>query len=913
MFGLLLIGSLGLSRNLGVVFEPEQLLGGGNPVARQYFAIEEAFGQAQTMMVVVSGSDREAMIAAAHETVARVRASDELNPLFTSINLESDASYPLQWGLMLADEIADIEDTQRLLEQRSVLGFLTTLNDTIEEVVLDNEEQFVTNQDQWAGLAALGGFERITLTLQDALADGDAAAGGNTARAETASRSLIEAMFAGEQYNWNPNQDMLTMTFLPSFDVLDLDALNTAVKGVDAIAQQVDAEMPGVSLGVGGELAWGVARHEGAGADTLYPTLVALGLIVVLFFFSFTRVRKMLLALVALVCGIILTMGAITITVGHVSLITSIFAVILMGLGIDFGIHLVSNYDDFRLQGLEPADAMRKAMVAGGTPIMLGGITTAVAFFSLILASAPAIKEFGIVAGMGVIITLITMLLLFPALLMSFGGKGELKRARWRPMINFSFMGKLGEGIDAHPYIAILLAVVLTVGAIFTIPRNVIDFDPMNNSPRSHPYTQTLQQVIDGMEVSPFISFSVTDDVEEARRLSEAFRRNPLVARVVSVADFLPPADEIPARLERIAAGGPAGPLGSRDAADLDTPEGQQAVRTTEHVELLAQELQRLEWNVIEFGDLAVAGMGEDNLVVRRRDAMIREILGAEVGSPGREVFQNAIAAITADPQTSAVRLAALDTAFAGQMRQQQGHMMVDRAPTSADLPDEYRSSLVSRDGSQFLITVVPTAETQDSSDTIYEFMTTLNAVDDGLTGSIPLYVALVDELFSEAAQAAVWVMLAVFILLFLIFRHISHVLLAFVMVILGIVWMFGILPLTGTHLALTAGLVFPLLIGIGTDDAMHILHRYNHEGGQIVPALRYSGKAVLLTTITTMLAFGSLAVVGEMATIAAIGWLLFVGFGTCFIATVVVLPACLSIGRRITGGKNEQDNTNQT
>ncbi len=891
LFGVLTAMGLVLSQNLGLVVEPEQLLGKDNAVANQFFEIDEAFGFTSNLMITVEGKDREEMVRAAHTVSSRIRADRELSQFFSAINLKNDAEYPLRWGLMLADDAEDVETTLRLLEQRSLLGFLTTLNDTLEEVVLSDDDRFATNQDQWNGLAALSGFERLTTGMQGALA-----ASGTPTPQETehATREIMQSVLAGEQYNWSPDQDMLLISMLPAFDVLDFDSLYAAVHGVEAITEQVDREIAGVSVGVGGELAWGVARHEGAGADTLYPTLVALGLIVVLFFFSFTRMRKMVLALLALVVGILITVGAIVLTVGHISMITSIFAVILMGLGIDFGIHLVSNYDDFRLKGLNPAEAMRQTMLTGGTPIMLGGLTTACAFFSLALSNSPAVAEFGVVAGMGVLITLATMLTFFPALVLSFGGKRELNRARWRPMIDFSFMSSLGRGIQTHPYIAIGLCLVLTVGAIATIPRNTVDFDPMNNAPRNHPYTRTQQRIIDRMEVSPFISFSTRTSLEDTRELTEAFRRERTVSRAVSVADLLPPAEEVEARLARIASGGPAGPLAAGDVAGYSGPE-----RTAAHVERLADEIQRLEWNVIELGDLAVAGLGEDNLVVRRRNLMVREIFGAEVGEPGREIFQNAISAITADPESAARRMTAIDEAFSSMMETQQRHMSVDRAPTVADLPEDLRHQLVSRDGNQYLITVLPTPETQADSEAILAFHTAMTAVDPGVTGSVPLYVELVNEIFSEASRAGVFVAAVVFLLLLLIFRRITHVILAFIMVVLGIVWMFGLLPLTGTQLGLTAGLVFPLLIGIGTDDAMHILHRYNHEGGDIVPAIRYSGKAVLLTTVTTMLAFGSLAVVGEMATIAAIGWLLFVGLGTCFVATVILLPACLALGQR--------------
>lgn len=901
VFAVLTIGGLVLAGNLGVVADPEELLGDQNPTAQQFFEVTNAFGFTSSLIVVVEGENRNEMVEAAHRVHDRITANPELRGYFSTINLRNDPEYALRWGLMLARDIDGMSDTMALLEQRSIAGLLTVLNDSLETTVLSDEERFTTNQDQWSGLAALSSFENLTIELATALGGPEGIQSEEHARA--VAESIVQTVFAGEPYTWSPNQDMLTFSLIPAFEMDDFDALYASVGGVDEIVKQVSAEMTGVELSIGGEVAWGVARHEGVNSDTLMPTLIALVFILVLFFFSFTRMRKMVLAIIALAIGIIITMGAIEIVVGHISMITAIFAVILLGLGIDFAIHLVSNYDDFRLKGLDPTEAMKKTMETGGAPIFLGGITTACAFFSLGFASSPAIREFGIVCGLGVVITLVTMLLLFPALMLSFGGKKtELKRAKWRPMINFSFMGGLGRKIESHPWVALVAIVVLTGISIWAIPKNVVDYDPMNNSPRNHPYTMTQRTIIEKMEISPFISFAKRGSVEEARELAEQFRRAPLVARVASVADLLPPENEIAARLAVIAAGetvardvqhGAGNPTGNPIGV------GAQA-RTPVDVGVLADEVQRLEWNVIEMGDLAVAGMGEDNLVVRRRNAMIREILGAETGAPGREVFQKTIAAIEADPAGSAQRLAYLDAALSSAMEAQQARMLVDRAPTVADLPTDIRRGMISLDGTEYLISVVPTAAAQGGSDTIMEFHSSLTEIDPGLTGSVPLYVALVSEIFTEASRAGVYVAIAVFLLLFIIFRNLKHVVLAFLMVAFGIVWMFGILPLTGTHLSLMAGLVFPLLIGMGTDCAMHILHRYRHEGNKIVPAIRYSGKAVLLTTVTTMLAFGSLAVAGEMATIAAIGALLFVGLGTCFIATVIALPALLTVSDKL-------------
>lgn len=888
VFAVLLVASIALSGNLGVVVDPEEMMRQDNPTVRRFFEVSDTFGFTSTLIVAVEGTDRTAMRHAAHRVVELVDEDPELAALFSAVNLRTDPDYVMTWGKMTAAEIDDIADTQRLLEQRSALGLLTTLNNTLEDVVLADDQQFTTNQDQWRGLAALAGFERLITEISDALAT----PGGTDltpAEAEQRAQAILESIFAGELYTWSPNEEMLTFSFLPAYPMEDLEALSASVAGVETIVQQVEQEYPELTLRIGGEIPWVVARHQGATSDTMVPTLLALALILVLFFFSFTRMRSMVLAIFALVVGIILTVGAIVLTVGHISLITSIFAVILLGLGIDFAIHLVSNYDDFRLKGMDTRESLRHAMEAGGAPIILGGVTTACAFLSLGLAGAPAVQEFGIIAGLGVLITLATMMILFPALLVTFGGKAELRTGRRRLLINYSFMGRLGAAIERHPVAALAFTAVITVVAFSALPRNVVDYDPMNNSPRNHRYTETQQRIIDVMEVSPFISFSLGEDLDETRTRAEEFRREPLVSRVLSAADLLPPGDEVQRRLEVIAAGGPAGPRGVRDLGAGGT------------LEDLLDEIQRLEWNVIELGDLAVAGMGEENLVVRRRDAMVREILGAETGEPGREVFQTAIAAIASDTAAAEARLASLDAALAGALERQQARMAVDRAPTIADLPQDLRRQLVSPDGSQFLITIIPTAETQDGSEVILQYHRDLTQIDPGLTGSVPLYVEMVNEIFEGAARAGIYVIVVVLVLLFAIFRHVRHVLLAFSMVVLGLLWMFGFLPLSGTALTLTAGLVFPLLIGIGTDDALHILHRYRHEGNRIEPALRYSGKAVLLTTLTTMLAFGSLAVAGEMATIASIGALLFIGLGTCFLATVVALPAFLSIGKKIT------------
>lgn len=934
LFGVLTVVSLALSGGISVITSTDEMLGEGNPAARRFREITDTFGSTGSLVVAVEGPDRASMIEAAHLAVERIEERDDIMQHVRAIDLTVDPEYGLDWGLMLADDVNDIENLQRLLEQRSLLEFVTAVNDMYEDVVLEDDERFATNQDEWDGAQGLAGIELFTRTVaasvsgselppevvaaatgnagsdpvagndRDSTGGGPAPGGagreavvgtaGGTGGATGEAAALVRTFFSGDMYRWSPDDELLTFTVQPNFPLDDLDATRESVYGLRDVAAGIEEEMDGIHIGIGGEIAQNQDEQDAASADMLVPALVALLLIVLLFAVSFARFRNIFFAILTLIVGILLTAGAIALTVGHLSFITSAFVVILIGLGIDFGIHLVSNFDDFRSRGDDPPTAIRKVMHAGGTPIILGGVTTAAAFFTLSVARMPAVTEFGIIAGLGVVLTLAATMILLPALMLSFGSKGDVRSFRRRFLVDYGFLAGVGSAISRHRRAAVIAILVITVLAATIVPANRVDYDMLSMGPSSGPAVDTQRTIMDRMEVSPFTALTTADSVGEARKTADALRRQSLVSRVASISDLLPPEEEIDERLAAIAATGPDGG-GTGANGDAGSP----PQRTPDDVQALADEIQRLEWNIIELGDLSVAGLGENNRVVRRRDAMIREIIGAEVGEPGREVFQNAIEAITDDPEASAGRLARIDAAFPAAMNEQQQRMQVDRAPTVADIPESIRANFVSDSGDRFLTTIVPVAQTHDSDEILLAYHDQISEVDPAVTGSVPLYVTLVDELFTDGAQAAAWAALVVFLVMMAIFRKPAHVLLAFGSVAVAIVWTFGILPLLGMELIAFVAVVFPLLIGIGTDFAMHILHRYDHEEGDIVSTLRFSGKAVLLSSVTTMLGFGSLALVGEIGAVSALGTLLFVGIGACLVATVIGLPAFLGLRKR--------------
>jgi len=111
-----------------------------------------------------------------------------------------------------------------------------------------------------------------------------------------------------------------------------------------------------------------------------------------------------------------------------------------------------------------------------------------------------------------------------------------------------------------------------------------------------------------------------------------------------------------------------------------------------------------------------------------------------------------------------------------------------------------------------------------------------------------------------------------------------------------GFIWMLGLMVILGLKLTLVNVMGLPLILGIGIDDGVHILHRYEVEGrGNIKEVYKSTGKAIIMTSLTTMLSFGSL-VFATYRGYGSLGRALFIGVGTCLLTTIFFIPSILGI-----------------
>ncbi|MBI2091611.1 MAG: MMPL family transporter [Deltaproteobacteria bacterium] len=114
----------------------------------------------------------------------------------------------------------------------------------------------------------------------------------------------------------------------------------------------------------------------------------------------------------------------------------------------------------------------------------------------------------------------------------------------------------------------------------------------------------------------------------------------------------------------------------------------------------------------------------------------------------------------------------------------------------------------------------------------------------------------------------------------------------------MGILWLFELMGAFGIHFNLANFFGIPILIGVGIDNAVQIVHRYiNERGKQSVSFFmtRSTGIAVLLTSLTTLASFGTLAFARHKG-IASLGLIMSIGTITCFITSMIILPCMLKV-----------------
>lgn len=869
--------SIVATRNIRVTTQLKDMLPHDVPIVRSMEEINDRFDGGMSLLIVIEGEDKARMARCAQTFAEEVRADEKVMQYVKAINLKADPQFVAKWGFLM-QEADDLERSRENLSRLNLLPFFTTLNDSLETVYTgeDAEEDLSTSRQETEAVGMMGQFDTFLTLLHDYLENPGAAP------LDRQGRILAETFLHPNPYTYSWDNRMLLFSIAPNFSVDDIDKMMDMTAGIKSVLTRVNEQYPDISIGYTGEVAMGADEQDAMSFDMLVPALVALAAIGILFLISFRPTGSIALTVLVLITGIVFTFGFIGITIREITLVTSMMAVLLIGLGIDYGIQVVTNYVTFRKDGFDPEEAVRNTFRRAGMGTMLAAVTTALSFFVMAATGSKAFAQFGLVAGAGILLCFLAMFFILPSLLLLFSKKppGRSKI----PAVEYGFLSRLGSWAGKRRILVIIICLMITAGLFIAALSSSLEYDIMKLEPQNMTSFVYYEKVMESFGINPLSAMVIAEDEEEAWELTRAIEKEPLVANVSSIANYIPSDQEQEKRLLVIRS--------MRNDTDRYDPDYEYSQND---VEALMAQIQRLEYNIIELGDLSVAGLGEENRILKKRNLMIREIFGAEVGKPGEEVFQNLTGLLKSDPALFAERLTSLDRSFAREMdRVVAGMTAVDRPIEKEDLPDSIRRTLLEKEGEQNLVIIYPEKRATMSRASMERLNRRLGEISPEITGYTRILVSWMDDTIVKSRQAMIYIFAAVILFLLLSFRSVKRSLIAAVPLVVGMIWMFGLYRLIGLRLNAINIVVIPLVIGIGIDFGIHLVHRFTVEK-EIGTVYRYTGKAVFLSALTTMIGFGSLALIGSFPSVASIGAILFFGIVTCLLTALFLLPSLLS------------------
>ncbi|NOZ60407.1 MAG: MMPL family transporter [Calditrichaeota bacterium] len=801
---------------------------------------------------------------------------DRINKkLIQRVDYKNEVDFLKQHGLLLIKE-KDLKNLKEVFSSPNLEDFVFHVNNSMEAEYIQDSESMSTREKEDGAFMFLDGIEGF-VRLLNRYADGE-----NISDEEV--KELTDKILIGEPYMLSYDKSTLVLNAIPNFTMLDTELM---VKGTDVIQKIVDQQLenyPGIRAGLTGFIPVGRDEMYYSQKSLGYTSLIAIIAILILLIISFRMWLAPLFAMINLIIGIVWAIGVAVILVGQLNIMTQMMSVILLGLGIDFSIHLISFFSEKRAAGATIAEAMEETFLKSGGGVITGGLTTAAAFLTLVVSSSRGMKEMGLVTGFGLLAILVATFLILPIMLVLRERVVDRKLRRTEKRaeilqrdISLKSLGIIADWLGRHYIFSLVSMVIVTIFLVWQASKITFDTNYMNIEAEGLTSIALQDTVLDKFDMSMDYSMVLTDNVEESRQLAEKFRDLGSVAMVEDISLYLPSKEKQQRRRAHIAEVKNA--MSRATVARKITPRA---------FEKIVRELQRLDMNVKELQDMAYLG-GQDKV-----DNKCQKIVGNPDDPNSRDIILELVKKLKQHPAENRRRLSAMQNIFAPYYKQSILQMCNSSPLTMADLPESILDRYANKTRTQFLTTIYPQGSLWQDSEFLKRFVDDLETVTPRATGMGPVFRALVEIISRDGQIAMVLTLIIIFFLLWLDFKHVGDAFIAMIPLGAGILWMVGLMHLTGQQLTVMNVMGLPLILGIGIDDGVHIIHRWRSEKKTNLRLVFAStGKAILLTSLTTMLAFGSL-IFAIWRGFGQLGASLFVGVGACFLTTVIILSGVI-------------------
>jgi len=838
--------------------------------SRRYLSFIKEFGDLEFLYVVIEVDGNPQRAIAVTEAVvaemAQLVRTGEVEGLFHRIPQEAFGE-----GILLLGSKEDLRDLATAVVSSS--GFLhrfESVKSFPDLLALFAELLDAPVAEGNRGLAEWG-FRFLDVCLESMSI---AARGGSPPPLEARFRQVAEEAESDpirKGYLFSTNGALAFVEIMPHKDYASVEVIDAPLRSIRQALDRVRARFPEVKLGLTGRPVLQADEMAVTNRDMQLATCVALIVVVGLFIFFFRRLRRPLLAALALLVAIGITFGLVTLTIGYLTLLSIVFTVMLVGLGMDFGVLFISRYQEELLASNDVEHSVGSTLRSAGLGIITGGLCTSFVFFSALAVNFKGLAELGFVAGMGLLICLITMITFLPALILVSDRHVQRRRVLHPPRpITIPAL----VWVARRPRTVLVALGIVTVAAAFGFRGIPFNWNLLDLQAKSLESVEYELAIIQKSDRSTWYAAYMAESLEEVDSLIDRLRpyqEKGIIGLVESVRDFVPRDQSERAEMLAPAAG---------VLRELDIPEPVETLDPAELQGSLDDLLSRLD----KLQSLSAGrGDAEGKEAVRSLQGLIKgvEAIGDEIGSV---------------PAAAVSRLATYQKTFFADLRglEQKLERMLGPAPLSpAGIHPELRQRFVSRAGDKYLVYAYPTRDIWNHEN-MEQFVGATREVDPGVTGT-PIQVYESARLMREGfLWAGLYSFLMVFAFLLIDFRSLAAACLTITPVMVGLCWLFALMPILGLDFNLANFFALPILIGCAVDGAVHLVHRFR-ETGSIDDVGRATGTAVCLASLSNMFGFAAMALARHRG-VASLGYVTALGCGTILIAVVILLPSLFQV-----------------
>lgn len=565
---------------------------------------------------------------------------------------------------------------------------------------------------------------------------------------------------------------------------------------------------------------------------------------------------------IALMLGLAITTAVGLLLAGAFNPISVAFAVLFVGIGVDFAIQFSIRYRTERYEIDDLALALAKAAESSAVPLSLAAVATSLGFLSFLPTAYQGVSELGKIAGAGMLIAFLGSITVLPSLLKLFNPPGE------KAELGYTFMAPVDAFMERHRISIVVLTLGVAIAGLPLLYYLQFDFNPMNLRSSKVESVATYLDIRRDPQSGASAIDVIAPNRQAAVKIEENLRKVPEADRVMSI-DFFVPKDQ-PAKLAAI-----------RQAADVLGPTFKESKleRPTD-----AENTEALKDAVTSLNQAAAGKSGPGAEAIKRLASSIGRL--AQSSEAQREEAQN-------------VFIVPLGVAL-----EEISNSLLAKPVTFETLPKQLVAEWMAPDG-RTRVQATPKGDPNDN-ETLRQFARAVLAVEPTAIGG-PISILEAGHTISFAfIQAGLWALGSISILLWIVLRRFTDVLLTLVPLILAGALTLELCVLLGIPMNFANIVALPLLLGVGV--AFKIYYVVAWRAGSTNLLQSSLTRAIFYSALTTATAFGSLWFSSHPGT-ASMGKLLALSLVTTLLAAVLFQPALMGKPRETSGTGDEAGN----